>query len=211
MSLITPHERRVRRNIIQDGFNGRSFTGESGKREILKLDLDRLMQDPTFSYSVGELLFSLYTTILEHDPGPFEGIGGPGQGGELMVQSLNAALKRRGGEELATFNVPVDATTGKIGTQLKGFIKPGAKVILLDDVLRRGGSILRALKGVKEAGMKAPYFMCLIWCFHSGTYALRRHGLTPHALLGMGDVLNSSNTQSWHAFYGTAAPRGKNR
>ena len=48
------------------------------------------------------------------------------------------------------------------GRRIEGFVKPGAKVVIVDDVCTTGGSTITALEAAREAGMKVVGILCLV-------------------------------------------------
>ena len=48
------------------------------------------------------------------------------------------------------------------GRRIEGFLKPGAKVVIVDDVCTTGGSTLEAIKATREAGMQVIAVLCLV-------------------------------------------------
>ena len=48
------------------------------------------------------------------------------------------------------------------GRRLEGFLKPGAQVVIVDDVCTTGGSTITAIEATREAGMKIAAVLCLV-------------------------------------------------
>jgi orotate phosphoribosyltransferase len=48
------------------------------------------------------------------------------------------------------------------GRKIEGFLKPGAKVLIVDDVCTTGGSTITALEAAREAGMVVIGILCLV-------------------------------------------------
>ena len=48
------------------------------------------------------------------------------------------------------------------GRQIEGFLKPGAKVVVVDDVCTTGGSTITAIDAVRAAGMEVLAVLCLV-------------------------------------------------
>ncbi len=48
------------------------------------------------------------------------------------------------------------------GRRIEGFLKPGAKVLIVDDVCTTGGSTVTALEAAREAGMIVIGILCLV-------------------------------------------------
>jgi orotate phosphoribosyltransferase len=55
----------------------------------------------------------------------------------------------------------VEKTHGT-GRKIEGFLKKGAKVVIVDDVCTTGGSTITALEAAREAGMEVIGVLCLV-------------------------------------------------
>ena len=48
------------------------------------------------------------------------------------------------------------------GRRIEGFLKPGAHVVIVDDVCTTGGSTITAIESTREAGMHVAGVLCLV-------------------------------------------------
>jgi orotate phosphoribosyltransferase len=48
------------------------------------------------------------------------------------------------------------------GRRIEGFLKPGARVVIVDDVCTTGASTINAIEAAREAGMTVAAVMCLV-------------------------------------------------
>jgi orotate phosphoribosyltransferase len=48
------------------------------------------------------------------------------------------------------------------GRRIEGFLKPGARVVIVDDVCTTGGSTITAIEATREAGMTVAGILCLV-------------------------------------------------
>jgi orotate phosphoribosyltransferase len=48
------------------------------------------------------------------------------------------------------------------GRRIEGFLKPGANVVIVDDVCTTGGSTITAIEATREAGMTVAGVLCLV-------------------------------------------------
>jgi orotate phosphoribosyltransferase len=48
------------------------------------------------------------------------------------------------------------------GRRIEGFLKPGAHVVIVDDVCTTGGSTITAIEATREAGMHVAAVLCLV-------------------------------------------------
>ena len=60
------------------------------------------------------------------------------------------------------FLVRKSEKTHGTGRLLEGFLKPGASVVIVDDVCTTGGSTIKAIEATRTAGMKVVGVFCLV-------------------------------------------------
>ena len=48
------------------------------------------------------------------------------------------------------------------GRKIEGFLQPGARVVIVDDVCTTGGSTITAIEATREAGMHVSGVLCLV-------------------------------------------------
>lgn len=68
-------------------------------------------------------------------------------------------------------------------------LAPGARVALLEDVITTGGSTLKALTKLREAGFTVAHVVVLVDRQEGGREALEREGLTVHAITTRADIV----------------------
>jgi orotate phosphoribosyltransferase len=75
------------------------------------------------------------------------------------------------------------------GRQIEGHCPAGARVAVLDDVVTRGGSILRAVEAVRAAGAEPVIALALVDRGEGGREALEAVGVPLHTPLRVADIL----------------------
>jgi orotate phosphoribosyltransferase len=127
----------------------------------------------------------LYDLIREHVPGA-EAVGGLTMGADPLVSNvasasawakadyaeileLSSALEMEPEEDpgpeptlIHGFLVRKAEKTHGTGRRIEGFLKPGAKVVIVDDVCTTGGSTITAIEAAREAGMIVAGVFCLV-------------------------------------------------
>lgn len=113
-----------------------------------------------------------YDLIREHFP-LAEAVGGLTMGADPLVSntaSASAWYALGQGQDPADpatklvqgFLVRKAEKTHGTGRRIEGFLKPGAQVVVVDDVCTTGGSTITAIEAVREAGMKVAGVLCLV-------------------------------------------------
>jgi orotate phosphoribosyltransferase len=124
----------------------------------------------------------LYDLIREHIPNPekIEAVGGLTMGADPLVSNtasasawdladynefLELAPEENHGPPPALihgFLVRKAEKTHGTGRRIEGFLKPGANVVIVDDVCTTGGSTITAIEATREAGMTVAGVLCLV-------------------------------------------------
>ena len=72
------------------------------------------------------------------------------------------------------FLVRKSEKTHGTGRRIEGFLKPGAQVVIVDDVCTTGGSTITALEAARDAGMKVVGVFCLVDREQGGRLTIER-------------------------------------
>ncbi len=160
------------------------FTLASGKKSDYYIDC----RITTLHAEGGRLSgLVLYDLIHEHIPNPdrIEAVGGLTMGADPLVSNTASAsawaladhteilalsneleLGDEGPEPATTlihgFLVRKSEKTHGTGRKIEGFLKPGARVVIVDDVCTTGGSTITAIEAAREAGMTVAGVLCLV-------------------------------------------------
>jgi orotate phosphoribosyltransferase len=160
------------------------FTLASGKKSDYYIDC----RTTTLHAEGGRLSgLVLYDLIRKHIPNPdrIEAVGGLTMGADPLVSNIASAsawaladhneilelsaeleLGDEGSEPVPTlihgFLVRKAEKTHGTGRKIEGFLKPGAQVVIVDDVCTTGGSTITAIEAAREAGMHVAGVLCLV-------------------------------------------------
>lgn len=151
----------------------------SGRRSDFYIDCRQTALHARGHVLVGRLLFHL---IRDNFPEAV-GVGGPTLGADPLVSavSLTSSLA---GHPLHGFLVRKEAKGHGTGAFIEGLanLGPGSQVVVVEDVITSGGSILRAVKRVTEAGLQVAGLAVLVDRQEGGRQAIERAG---HRLLSL--------------------------
>lgn len=176
---------RLRDLIREHSLKFGQFTLASGGTSNFYLDLRRTTTHPEGSYLVSSLILDQ----LQNDwP---DAAGGPTLGADPMAGAL-AVLSHLHGNPLPTFIVR--SNTKNHGTQqlVEGHLYEGNRVALLDDVITRGGSLLRAIDHVSDLGAKVIRVMTILDRQAGGGDALAAKGLKLEAIFKLSDIVSEA-------------------
>ncbi len=173
---------RLRELIREHSLSFGEFTLASGATSHFYLDLRRTTTHPEGAHLVAILIMDLLK-----DQWP-DGAGGPSLGADPMAGAL-AALSHLYGMPLPTFIVRAAVKGHGTQRQIEGHLTPGTRVVLLDDVVTRGGSLVRAAEVVREAGAEILRVVTILDREAGGTETLARAGLSLDSLFRLDDIV----------------------
>jgi orotate phosphoribosyltransferase len=185
---MTPDSRTTLLNLIAThSFKLGDFTLASGQKSDYYIDCRITTLHAEGGRLSGLVLYDVIREILPN-PEKIEAVGGLTMGADPLVSNtasasawaladyneiaqLSDALEldpdERSDEGPAPtlihgFLVRKAEKTHGTGRRIEGFLKPGAHVIIVDDVCTTGGSTITAIEATREAGMHVAGVLCLV-------------------------------------------------
>lgn len=115
----------------------------------------------------------------------FDAVGGLTMGADVLAHGVAASVGRGG----RWFSVRKAAKDRGTQQRIEGAIlKPGDRVLLVDDVVTRGDSILDALNAIRESGADVVCAVTVIDRGEFGTEVFRREGVPYFWLMNYADI-----------------------
>jgi orotate phosphoribosyltransferase len=160
----------LRRHSLQFG----DFELASGKRSPFYFDSKKttLLAEGAYLAAV-EILATLEEHAIEADA-----IGGMTLGADPLVCPV-AALSYGSDRPLRAFLVRKEAKRHGTERRIEGDLFPGARVVVVDDVVTTGGSTLRAIEAVLALGCRVVAVLCLVDREEGGRELLSRWPFLP--------------------------------
>jgi orotate phosphoribosyltransferase len=91
-----------------------------------------------------------------------DAVGGPTLGADPLAAAVSV-LSSQSGKPLKAFIVRKEAKDHGMQKMIEGpALMPGDKVVMLEDVITTGGSVLKAIKEVESLGAKVIKTICLV-------------------------------------------------
>ncbi len=171
--------------ILTHSFLRGRFQLASGAWSDFYLDLRRTTLDPA---GLAAAVAVLYPRLREAG---VTAIGGPTLGADPLVAGLILEAGRRG-EALRGFLVRGAAKDHGTGRIIEGHCPSGERVAVIDDVVTRGGSIIRAVEAVRGAGARPVLALTIVDREEGGRDALEREGLPLFAPFRLAEILGAA-------------------
>jgi orotate phosphoribosyltransferase len=130
------------------------FTLASGKKSTYYVNSKKVLFHAEAISLLGELLYEA-TADLD-----FQAIGGLEVGAIPMAAAALTAFHRHG-RDLEGFFVRKQAKTHGSQALIEGQLSRGDKVVVIDDVLTTGGSVVQAIAAVEAAGAAVVRVVCI--------------------------------------------------
>ena len=154
--------------LAQKSFRLGDFVLASGQRSDYYIDCRTTTLDAEGGRLAGLILYDLIRRHLPHAVA----VGGLTMGADPLVSNIasasawhRAAAPAQVSPETSLiqgFLVRKAEKTHGAGRRLEGFLSPGAKVVIVDDVCTTGGSTITAIEATRAAGMDVRGVLCLV-------------------------------------------------
>lgn len=165
------------RDRLKDLFRERAlqfgdFTLASGKKSSYYVNSKKVLFHAEAITLLGELLYDA-TKDLD-----FQAIGGLEVGAIPMAAAALTAFHRNG-RHLEGFFVRKQAKEHGSKERLEGQVKAGDKVVVIDDVLTTGGSVVQAIEAVEALGASVLRVVCICDRLQGAREALAKYDFRP--------------------------------
>ncbi len=173
---------RLRDLIRQHSLRFGQFRLASGGMSHFYLDLRRTTTHPEGAYLTAYLILD---RLGKDWP---DAIGGPTLGADPIVGAL-AALSHLHGAPLPAFIVRSTAKSHGTRQDIEGHLPEGGRVLLVDDVMTQGGSLVRAAEAVRARGCEVARAIVILDRGAGGRSRLEEMGITCESIFALEDVL----------------------
>jgi orotate phosphoribosyltransferase len=132
----------VKRDAVKFG----KFILASGRESDLYVDLRKVTLLPEGASLIGAIIFDMIK-----DRG-IEAIGGLSLGADPIAVAVSLAAYQKG-QEIVAFLVRKEKKGHGMKNAVEGPVRPGMKVVIVDDVITTGSSTITAIEQAEAAGL----------------------------------------------------------
>ena len=168
---IDEMKERLGQIIIERSFkysDNPPFTLASGRKSNYYFNCKPTTLDPEGMNLIGELLFNMLKDS------EITAAGGLTLGADPIANALSVISYQKG-KPIKSFIVRKDAKDHGTKSSIEGNIKPGEKVVIIDDVITTGGSTITAIEQARDAGLIVDKVITLIDREEGGKENILRH------------------------------------
>lgn len=128
----------------------------SGKKSDFYIDGKQVTLDPNGILVVGKLILSMIQALHA------DAVGGPALGADPIATAV-ALLSSQTGKPLKAFIVRKEAKRHGMQKMIEGpALKEGDRVVMVEDVITTGGSVLAAIQEVEKLKVRVVKVICLL-------------------------------------------------
>ena len=116
-----------------------------------------------------------------------DAVGGPTIGADPMATAVSLA-SYQAGQPIDAFIVRSDRKRHGTMRQIEGPIRPGSRVVIVDDTVTTGNSLLDAAEAAKQAGCEVVKIVAILDRLQGGSQKIRDCGYEFEAILTNDDL-----------------------
>jgi len=170
----------LRRHVLEHSVQRGDFVLKSGRRSSWFIDSKQTVCRPD-----GMLLVA--DAVLAVVPDEATAIGGLTMGADPVAFTAAAVAATRG-RSLKAFSVRKEAKDHGGGGRVAGALDPGDKVVVTEDTVTRGTSLLEAVRAVRAAGAEVVLAVAVVDRGGAAGRLLGAEGVAFRAILGAPDL-----------------------
>ena len=175
-----------RREAIREMINARSvlrgeFVLTSGRTSNYYIDGRMTTLSADGAAMTGQYIFDMIRDLN------VDAVGGPTVGADPMATAVSLA-SYQAGKPIDAFIVRSDRKQHGTMRQIEGPVRPGSRVVVLDDTVTSGGSLLHAAKAAEEAGCEVVKIVAILDRLQGGSQKIRDAGYEFESILTNDDL-----------------------
>jgi orotate phosphoribosyltransferase len=166
-----------------------TFKLVSGRLSRFYINCKPTLLSPRGMYLAGHLMFDALCDLAP------DGVGGLTFGADpiAMATAFTSELK---GDPIQAFSIRKTQKDHGIAKWVEGDLAPGARVVIIDDVVTTGGSTIQAIKRAQETGLIVLRAVVLVDRQEGGMENIRQHVPDAQALITRDELMRVMELKS---------------
>ncbi|MFQ5596573.1 MAG: orotate phosphoribosyltransferase [Nitrospiria bacterium] len=157
-----------------------AFRLTSGKKTAYYIDCKKVSLHPEGAYLIASEIFNRIKDL------PVDGVGGMTLGADPIATAVSV-ISHINKQPIPAFIVRKEAKGHGSRQQIEGYLKPGASVVVVEDVVTTGGSTLRTLAVLKKEGYSILKVIALVDRKEGGAEAIISSGTSFESMFTLDD------------------------
>ena len=174
--------------LLEKAYREGDFQLSSGARSDFYLDAKQITYDPDGMELVGEQMRQLVAEF------GIEAVGGLTMGADAIVATTVFACKQSG-SKVHGFVVRKEAKQHGLEKLVEGVHPKGKRVVIVDDVITSGASVLKAVQAARAAGAEVVLVVGLVDREQGGADRIRSDGVQFRALATISEIREAANAR----------------
>ncbi len=185
--------REIGELIGKRAYQKRRVTLASGRESNFYIDSKQVTLTAEGIYRIALYILKL---VRKENMDDVEAVGGPVMGAVPLAAAVSALSRADGGgKPLDIFFVRPEAKGHGTKSLVEGpTLREGAGLLLLDDVLTTGGSVLKAVHAVREMGCRVEKVLVIVDRQEGGRENLQKEGLQVYSILTREEIEEAAGT-----------------
>ena len=182
--ITTEHHAKLMALIRNRALRHGDVTLASGEQSDFYIDGRMIAVCPEGAYRIGEVLFE-ETKDIE-----FDAMGGLAVGAVPMITSFVTSCFHRE-RDVEGFFVRAEAKSHGTKKLVEGRLKQGDRVIIVDDVVTSGGSVMKAIRAAEDVGARVVLVLSIVDRDRGAAEMFASHGYAYRSVFTKQDVLDA--------------------
>ncbi|HEY3374438.1 MAG TPA: orotate phosphoribosyltransferase [Candidatus Aquicultor sp.] len=176
---MVDYKEELRQLICEKAVVLGEVTLSSGEKSNYYIDCRKVTLDSKGAFLIGEIL----SDMLEDA----DAVGGLTLGADPIATAI-AVRSYEKGRPTNAFLVRKGQKDHGMMKRIEGPVAPGSNVIIVDDVITKGGSVLEAIEAVEAEGLHVLKAICLVDREQGGADVIRGKGVRLEVLYAPSDL-----------------------
>ena len=181
LSEVSGRREALRRMINERSVLRGEFVLTSGRKSNYYIDGRMTTLSADGAALTGKYIFEMIRDLS------IDAVGGPTVGADPMATAISLA-GYHAGQSIDAFIVRSDRKRHGTMKQIEGPIRSGGRVVIVDDTVTTGNSLLDAAEAAKEAGCEVVKIVAILDRLQGGSQKIRERGYDFEAILTNDDL-----------------------